>query len=111
MRTIVVLGGASLSAAALRALACELGDGSIIVGSVEDAPRKVGLEELLARLDYGREPVVCKAECELPYQRHSEAGQLRRDSVWREKQARAMFNARVKHERRKRKQMRGIGRR
>ncbi|WP_162600835.1 hypothetical protein [Paraburkholderia sp. C35] len=73
-------------------------------------PQKT-LDGLLGRLDYLRQPVEFKAECEPPYERRSEAGQLRRENIWREKQARALFNARVNQERRKRKQMRGIGRR
>lgn len=101
MRAIVVL-GAAMSAAAIQALAQELAASSRVVRieQAERAERLATLDELWDRLDYLRGPVDVQAVCEPPSARHSEAGMLRREHRWREKQGRAMINARVKAQRR-----------
>ncbi len=102
MRAIVVLGSA-LSAATIQALARELAASSRVV-QVELGERVKRLctrEELWDRIDdYLRGPVDVQAEFEPPCARHSEAGMLRREHRWREKQGRAMINARIKAQRR-----------
>jgi hypothetical protein len=108
MRELILIGVWSVEMTAMIARA--LGDGSRIV--VMDAPperlvddlsrdrldllKPFDIDRLLGRYDV--EPCAVSAE---PFERHSEAGNLRREHHWREKQTRSMINARMKAQRRK----------
>jgi hypothetical protein len=110
---IIFTGGAAGRALAL-ALAHEVAN--VIVQDCgarvllpKDEPPALDLDALVRT----RYPARFEQECEPVYDDsyRRETARLRRENVWREKQARALFNARVNQDRRKRKQMRGIGRR
>lgn len=98
---LIVTGGALAARVAAAALRSGVG-GVVIVGRPHDVLRggarriESGLREFVASM-----PALVNVPAEPAADRgRSEAGDLRREHRWREKQARSMINARIKAQRR-----------